>query len=297
MNDILINQIKKIKFMSNDTVFEIYDKEKIGYLCKKKNDYSIAIPFENNIDVSEEFVGIKVLTNFLNYNNNHLRVLYLNAVASIDIDKFAYVGADFLDEKNRDLILNDPYRWVDDWKKIFGNSIKEKMIYDVIGELIALKCVFKYDKSAKWEGPNNGTHDIVTNEGVYEVKTTQNKNNSNITINSAFQLTLEKTEKLYFCRLELKPYTNSINSLVKEIIELGYCEEELESLLTKIGYKKGSRLRNLCYEILEIRLYDIDKTYFPIISLSELNKVCSTTNIMNYTLTIDLNCIKYKKIC
>ena len=86
MNDILINQIKKIKFMSNDTVFEIYDKEKIGYLCKKKNDYSIAIPFENNIDVSEEFVGIKVLTNFLNYNNNHLRVLYLNAVASIDID-------------------------------------------------------------------------------------------------------------------------------------------------------------------------------------------------------------------
>ena len=34
-----------------------------------------------------------------------------------------------------------------DWKEIFGDSIKSKMIYDVIGELVSLKNIFKKDKS------------------------------------------------------------------------------------------------------------------------------------------------------
>lgn len=296
MNDNLIRQIKKMPFMLNGTVYEINNEEENGYLYKSHLEYSIAIPFEYEKEVLEEFVGISLSTNYLNYANKSFKVLYLHASNTIDIEKFAYVGAHFMAKENRDVILNDPFKWVDEWKEIFGDSIKMKMIYDVIGELISLKCIFEKDKSAKWEGPNDGTHDIVTNTALYEVKSTQLKSDSKVTINSAFQLMLERKEKLYFCRLELKPYSNSINSLVNDLVLLGYDKNELEVALQKLGYRKGSRARDICYDILEVRSYNVNKRNFPVISLETINKLSPQNNILNYTLTLDLNCIEYDKI-
>lgn len=296
MNNYLINQIKKMPFMLNGTVLEINNEAGSGYLYKSQLEYSIAIPFEYERDIIEEFVGISLSTNYLNYNNTSFKVLYLHASNTIDIEKFAYVGAHFLLDKNREIILNNPYNWVDEWKEIFGDSIKSKMIYDVIGELISLKCIFEKDKSAKWEGPNSGTHDIVTNDTLYEVKSTQLKTDSKVTINSAFQLTPEHNEKLYFCRLELKPYSNSINSLVDDLVLLGYNQNELEIALQKLGYRKGSRARNICYDVLEIRSYEVNDHNFPVISLESINKLGPQNNILNYTLTLDLNGISYTKI-
>lgn len=296
MNEYLINQIKKIPFMLNGTVYEIDNEEGNGYLYKSHLEYSIAIPFEYEKEVIEEFVGISLATNYLNYDNKSFKVLYLHASNTIDIDKFAYVGAHFLAKINREIILNDPFKWVDEWKQIFGDSIKSKMIYDVIGELISLKCIFEKDKSAKWEGPNSGTHDIVTNDTLYEVKSTQLKTDSKVTINSAFQLTHEQQEKLYFCRLELKPYSNCINSLVDDLVLLGYNQNELEIALQKLGYRKGSRARSICYDVLEIRSYEVNDHNFPVISLETINKLGPQNNILNYTMTLDLNCIPYIKI-
>lgn len=296
MNNYLINQIKKMPFMLNGTVLEINNEAGSGYLYKSQLEYSIAIPFEYEKDIIEEFVGISLSTNYLNYNNTSFKVLYLHARNTIDIEKFAYVGAHFLSDKNREIILNNPYNWVDEWKEIFGDSIKNKMVYDVIGELVSLKYIYQNDNTAKWEGPNNGTHDIVASTILYEVKSTQKKNDSKITINSTFQLSHNQIEKLYFCRLELKPYSNSINSLVKDLVLMGYNEIELETSLQKIGYRKGSRLRNICYDVLELRSYDVNKENFPIITLEEINKLGSQNNIINYTLTLDLNCINHTQI-
>lgn len=296
MNEYLINQIKKIPFMSNGTVIEINNENGCGFLYKGQLEYAIAIPYDYKEDISEEFVGISLSTNFLNYGKTSIKVLYLHASNTIDVDKFAYVGAHFLDNSNRDKILFDPCKWVDEWKEIFGDSIKHKMIYDVIGELISLKYIYENDKTAKWEGPNKGTHDIVTSRILYEVKSTQKKNDSNITINSAFQLSPNQNEKLYFCRLELKPYTNSINSLVEDLVSMGYDETELEMSLQKLGYKKGSRIRSICYEALEIRSYDVNEDNFPIISIEDVNALGPKNNIINYTLSLDLNCIEFIKI-
>lgn len=296
MSDSLIKQIKEMPFMLNGTVYEINNDEGNGYLYKSHLEYSIAIPFEYEKEVLEEFVGISLSTNYLNYDNKSFKVLYLHASNTIDIDKFAYVGAHFLGNANRDIILNNPFKWVDEWKEIFGDSIKKKMVYDVIGELVSLKYIYQKDKTARWEGPNNGTHDIVTNTVLYEVKSTQLKSDSKVTINSAFQLMPNQKEELYFCRLELKPYSNSINSLVDDLVLLGYDKNELEVALQKLGFRKGSRVRNICYDILEVRSYDVNEENFPVISLEAINRLGHKNNILNYTLTLDLNCIEYDKI-
>ena len=43
-----------------------------------------------------------------------------------------------------------------------------------------LKYIYENDKTAKWEGPNKGTHDIVTSRILYEVKSTQKKSILNL---------------------------------------------------------------------------------------------------------------------
>ena len=169
--------------------------------------------------------------------------------------------------------------------------MESKMIYDVIGELIALKYIYTIDKSAIWEGPNRGTHDIVCDSFLYEVKSTKLKNDNLVSINSAFQLSNEKKEKLIFCRLELKPYSNSINTLVKELVCLGYDESSLESALYNLGYGRGSRNRDLCYDVLEIKSYDVNNENFPLISLEKLNELGPKNNIVNYSLVLDLKTI------
>ena len=63
---------------------------------------------------------------------------------------------------------------------------------------------------------------------------------------------------------------------------------ELEKALTKLGYKKGSRLRDISYNVLELSSYDVNKDLFPIISLDEINQFAPLKNILNYTLELDL---------
>ena len=67
MNNNLIKQIKKMPFMLNGTVYEINNEEGNGYLYKSRLEYSIAIPFEYEKEVLEEFVGISLSTNGQSY--------------------------------------------------------------------------------------------------------------------------------------------------------------------------------------------------------------------------------------
>jgi hypothetical protein len=62
------------------------------------------------------------------------------------------------------------------------------MITDVLAELVALKYLYDEDKTARWQGPKDGTHDIVLDGRVVEVKSTTHKTNSYVSINSRFQI-------------------------------------------------------------------------------------------------------------
>lgn len=296
MEQKLINEIKKIPFMKIGNAVNVGDIEYPSYLIRGIDKYSLAIPYSLDKEISDEFVGIEISTSYLNFENNSIKVLYLQAVETINLDKFAYIGSHFLDPNNRKSILADPYKWIDEWKDIFGNSLKKKMVYDVIGELISLRYIYKDDQTASWEGPKNGTHDIVSNSILYEVKSTQKKLKAEITINSVFQLNNEKTLKIYFCRLEYKPYSYSINSLVKELDIFGYDINQLESSLDELGYRKGSRFRDVSYDVLEIREYTVSKDTFPLLSLETINTHAPKNNIISYNITLDLNSIEYVKI-
>ncbi len=259
------------------------------YLSRSVDGYAVAIPFDDERNFNESFVGISFSTNMLNYNDNSFKVLYLFMNESGDLDKFCYISTEFIDINNRESLLNNPYIWIDSWIEMFGDSKKKFLVTDVLAELISLREAYKIDKSAKWQGPKDGTHDIVLKDKVIEVKSTTNKTNSYISINSRFQINPEINEYLYFVRLEPKPYSNSIDSLIAELTALGYDENELEENLKMMGYRKGNRTRKIAYAVLSLVSYKVEETSFPVISIDALNDMTKSKNIVGYNFKIDLS--------
>ena len=290
------DEIFKISLIKPNSVVKLESNNLDGYMLKNNDEYAVAIPFDYSIDIHEEFVGMALSTNYLNFDNQSIKVLYLHASINVDLDKFCYVASEFTEIKNREKIIANPRNWVDDWKNIFGDSIKNKRIYDTIGELLALKYLFSIDKSAKWMGPSSGTHDIVLDKKVVEVKSSIKKSETVVEINSRFQLQDDKKEELFFCRLEAKPYAYSINSLVNDLVNDGYPQDELEKSLFDLGYKKGSRERTITFDLLEMLSFDVNNQNFPIIKLEELNSFAPKKNILNYTLKLDLSSLDNKKL-
>lgn len=292
----LNKEIFKLSIMKEGSILPVNQGDDEIYLCRSSNGYAVAIPFDDDRILNEPFVGITLLTNNLNFEGKSFKVLYLYMVDTGDIKKFSYIASEFADINNRESILSNPYAWVDAWNDMFGNSKKKYMISDVVAELISLKEIYKKDKSAKWLGPLDGTHDIVYDSGTVEVKSTTNKTNTYISINSSFQILGENNEKLFFVRLEPKPYANSIDSLVKDLINLGFSENELEKNLTQMGYRKGNRTRKQSYNILSIYCYDINEENFPILKLDDINNLSNIKNIVGFKLTLDLTALPYKVI-
>lgn len=292
----LVNEILKLSLMKANQVLPIYQDEDVVYLSRSVSGYAIAIPFDDERCFDESFVGITLSTSMLNYDNKSFKVLYLNMIDTGDLKKFSYIGAEFIDIDNRTSLINNPYLWVDTWKEMFGDSKKKYMITDVLAELVSLKLLYAKDKTAKWVGPSDGTHDIVLENKVVEVKSTTNKTNSYVSINSRFQIDDTINEELFFVRLEPKPYANSIDSLVSEIADLGYDLDELENSLKDMGYRKGNRTRKMTYSVLGVTSYKVNDNNFPIIKLEDLNEMSNSKNIIGFKLTLDLASIQGETI-
>ena len=292
-------EIKEVFLLGSGRVIEIERDGYCFYLSHQHNELFCAIPFDGDIRIYEEFIGFFMEDNYINVSGVPIKGLCLRAKDSIDINKYAQIAADFVDKDNRTAILKDPFSWIDGWKTIFGDSIKDKKVYDVIGELLILKHLYSKDKSFVWEGPKGGTHDIVGRSLIGEVKTTKEKKKEVVEINSAYQLSIDKPTKLFFVRIEKKPYCQTINTLVKEIVGMGYNEDELEECLTKEGYRKGNRKRDDSYDLLMIKSFNITKEEFPVFKLEEINAFAPKKNIISFNLGLDLSAnngqIEYEK--
>ncbi len=288
----LIYEIQKLALMKIGSVYPVYQGEDVVYLNRSNSGYAIAIPFNDERTFNETFVGISLSTNMLNVNDNSFKVLYLFMNDTGDLKKFSFIGAEFIDVNNRSSLLSNPYIWVDTWKEMFGDSKKKYMITDVLAELVALKYLYDEDKSARWQGPKDGTHDIVLDGRVVEVKSTTHKTNSYVSINSRFQINPSLNEELFFVRLEPKPYASSIDTLVEELTMMGYPQDELEESLKEMGYRKGNRTRKMSYNVLSMVSYKVDEENFPVISLDALNNSTKSKNIIGFKLTLDLSAIK-----
>lgn len=292
----LVSKILKVFLMDQQTIMSLNDDDCVSYLVRGYDSYSVAIPFELERRISQDFVGMKITNSFINYGNNSIASLCLTAPNSIDPMRFAIIAADFISKVNRLSLLEEPYEWIDKWRELFGDSLKKKMVYDVIGELIALKINLQKDSSLIWMGPLNGTHDIVGDNNIYEVKTTTKKTEYSITINSSYQLSTTKPTSIIFVRLEKKPYCTTINQLVSDLIILGYSEKDLEDALKSVGYEKGERLRDESFDILSILKYKVDKETFPLFTIEDINSFAPHSNITSYTIGLDLSTIEHEII-
>lgn len=292
----LDNEILKLSIMKKGSVVPIYQGNDATYLCRDFDGYAVAIPYDDDKILNESFVGITLSTNILNVEDKSFKVLYLYMVETGDLKKFAYIASEFIDLENRENLLHNPYSWIDAWNEMFGNSKKKYMISDVVAELAAFKEVYKLNKTAKWVGPKDGTHDIVYEGGVVEVKSTTNKKNNYVSINSQFQINPAENEKLFFVRLEPKPYAESIDTLVETLEQMGYSRSELEDNLSHMGYRTGNRTRKQTYDVLSIYSYKVDEDHFPVIALDDLNNLSSVKNILGYKFTLDLSAVPYEVI-
>ena len=292
----LDNEILKLSIMKKGSVVPIYQGNDATYLCRDFDGYAVAIPYDDDKILNESFVGIILSTNILNVEDKSFKVLYLYMVETGDLKKFAYIASEFIDLENRENLLHNPYSWIDAWNEMFGNSKKKYMISDVVAELAAFREVYKLNKTAKWVGPKDGTHDIVYEGGVVEVKSTTNKKNNYVSINSQFQINPDENEKLFFVRLEPKPYAESIDTLVETLEQMGYSRSELEDNLSHMGYRAGNRTRKQTYDVLSIYSYKVDEDHFPVIVLDDLNSLSSVKNIIGYKFTLDLSAVPYEVI-
>ena len=292
----LENQTLKVFLMKENTLLPIEDDGCISYLFRGINRLSIAIPFDLDIEVKHSFVSMKLEKSFVNFENKSIKSLCLSASENVDPEKFAIIASDFASAKNRRILESNPFEWVDKWRILFGDSLKKKMVYDVLGELVALKTVYQMDKTVVWMGPSGGTHDIVGDMNIFEVKTTQKKTEYLVSINSSYQLSMTKPTNLVFVRLEKKPYCLTINKIVSDLISLGYSKKDLEESLESLGYPKGDRSRDDSYDILSILQYPINRETFPLFTIDDINRFAPKSNITSYSIGIDLNNIDHISI-
>lgn len=290
----LRNDILMIKAMTNysSVVIPSLPEDYPAILYKEPNEYGVAFNFDDERDIKNKFVNVILESKYIGQQ----KILYLHSKNIIEIEKFALIAENFLDPNNRQYILNNPYDWCDEWKNIFGNAKKKPLISDLIAELVVYKLLLNKRKDISWGASSKTTHDFELSDCSVEVKSTINKTNSLVSINSNYQLKGDKPLYLYFVRLERIKFKNTINSLISDLVSMGLDESSLEAEMNNLGYPKGIKERDESFDVLEVRSYDVMNESFPKIDLDQLNKLAGTNNIIAYKLELDLNGMKYEKI-
>lgn len=241
-----------------------------AWAYRYNNEFGVAIEYYGEA-IAEEFSNAYLESKVILIDGENINALALFSNDEMFRNKFAVICAEFIDPgingKNRRNILREPLIWWKEWKLLIGNSNKEKKIYDVVGELITLCKLFKNGEKPIWSAINLNSHDIQTTNADYEVKTTLQKEKTQIHISSQFQLCLEKPLYLIFNRLEESFAGVSVNGLILEIEKFDSKQAAVyNKYIENIGFKKGSHYRDKKYILLESRKYLIDENFPKIIS-------------------------------
>ena len=267
-----------------------------GYVVKRDNQIGVGIPISKKYkDFSYFFENISIVVIEKMKNGNFSYFLELLASNEVNLNNFSIICAEFVmpgdNGEIRNKIINDPQKWIDDWKEMIGNKIEEETFIDKVGELIVLKLIYGNDKSAVLT--KNGSHDIETLNCNYEVKTTKSRYGTAIEIHNKYQLSSLNGNPLYlyFVRLETSISGVSINSLINDLEISGYNVENLKKSFSKIN----SETKNQYYKIDEIREYYVDDEFPKIIDNSFVNGTLPE-HITEIRYTIDLDGIEYKQI-
>lgn len=286
----------KLKFLEDgDRVYKLETKINDFYVIKDNGWYGIGIDINlDKTEYFEKFENVRLITKIKYFSNENHKLLELITDKADLIEEFSLVCFDFINkfdnEKVNENIIEKANKWWEEWKKLLGNVLKSEKDYDFLGELLALNYFLNEDGNATYS--NLASHDIELPQYSIEVKTTTEKYNAEIHVNSQYQLenNTDMPLKLIFVRLEKSQIGYSINDVIKSLKLKNYDVNSL-SRLEKIGTSSI----NEKYRILEARLYNIDDK-FPKITLNSLKNNELPKGIIKIEYIVDLDDIDYETI-
>lgn len=272
-----------------------------AWTIKSKEKYGVLIPVQQYSEFYEQF------SNVVMHSEKNVQIgdqltdaLLLECFDYSLSDAFATLCEQFIepgaDNTNRAKITGDPAIWWAKWKDLLGNISRLTDTYSFIGELLTLEYLLKIGKNATWTAGKRGTVDIETPDCNYEVKSTVNRYNYEVTINSIYQLNGQNRKvNLVFCRFESDPEGTDLNALIKRLVKLGYSESELETALSKAHLERGCTARKQKYNLIEMKLYEVDDS-FPAITESSFKGNVIPANIIRINYTVNLSGLPSKNL-
>lgn len=271
-------------------------REYISFVIRINNIYGVAIPYSEEKDISEKFENCRLYTKKLTIEGEIQKYLILSCHLNSLRYEFAAVCAQFVapgyngtDRKN---LLDNPLEWWKQWRNLLGDSVSDTEVYSVIAEMLVLDKLYETDNTAEWAAVSSGSHDIESNTGSFEVKSTIKRYGATITISGQNQLKSKKNLKLYFCRLEKSKEGISINEMKNKLISHGYSEDKIEQQLNALGYEYGASVRDEKYKVLEKRIYEVGDE-FPKITEDSFKNNSIPKFVIQIIYTIDLDGLSY----
>lgn len=286
----------KLKFLEDgDRVYKLDTKINNFYIIKDNGWYGVGIDINlDKTEYFEKFENVRLITKIKYFLNENHKLLELITNKVDLIEEFSLVCFDFINkfdnEKVNEDIIEKANKWWNEWKKLLGNVLKSERDYDFLGELLALNYVLNEDSNAKYS--NLASHDIELPQYSIEVKSTTEKYNAEIHVNSQYQLenNTERPLKLIFIRLEKSQIGYSIKDVIESLKTKNY---DINSF-TRIE-NIGTSSINEKYRILEARLYNIDDK-FPKITLKSLKNDELPKGIVKIEYIVNLDDIDYESI-
>jgi hypothetical protein len=269
-----------------------------AWIIRSDDWYGVGIPYNSNIEISERFSNVRLWNNNFVINEKEYSILLLTCTLESLRTEFASLSAQFIDPgeegTDRKALIQNPFDWWVRWRSLLGNTIQEKSVYSVLGELLVLEKLIINGENPIWSGIRNATHDIETSSQSYEVKSTIVRYDAVVTINSQYQLQSQGNSlNLIFCRFEESVLGQSITDVLKRLEELGMSIETLNSNLEKIGLESGSSAMKQKYKLLEMRKYLVDEK-FPAITEQSFTEKRIPDSIIHFTYKVDLNGLDYE---
>lgn len=270
----------------------------LGWVLRYEDWYGVAIPLNKDLIISERFSNVKLWSHVMSIGGIETPLLLLTSTIESLRYEFASVCTQFVDPGKDGLerykIINNPSEWWSRWKELLGNSVQEKTTYSVLGEMLAYEMLIIEGKKPNWSALKGSTHDIEMEEASYEIKSTINRYDAIVTINSQFQLQYTGKElNLIFCRFEQSEIGISTLDMVERLVSKGVERELLNKGLNKMGLEQGCSARLEKYKLLEIRKYSVDNS-FPTINANSFLDHKLPKGVIQITYKVDLIGLKYE---
>lgn len=233
-----------------------------AWVVRDHNWFGVAIEFPGKEIISERFSNVRLVSKSLAIDGLQKNMLLLISDREELRYEFASICAEFCETSEREVLRTDPLKWWMKWRDLIGNASRDKRVYSIIGEMLIFKELFKKNPDTVWSAIDYSTHDIISGKHSYEVKSTIKRYESIITVNSMFQLQNDNENlSIVLCRFEPTPVGHSVNSVVKELCDMGISKDSLEDALQSFGLEEGRKARNDTYKLLEAFEYIVDESF------------------------------------